>query len=466
MRLFPPEMVGLFFMRKHVLDQEDVRKLLIKLSFPATIGMAVMATYNLVDAIFIGKGVGPLGIAGLSIVYPVQLFVLAVGLMIGIGGASIISRSLGEKNLKRAKYTFANMIIAVTTLSLIICLSGQLFIDFFLKAFGATDTILPYAKDYMRIILFGTILFSFSMTSNNILRSEGKAKIAMSAMVISSILNIILDYIFIFIFNWGIKGAAWATVSAQSASVIFVVFYFEVGDNLLHFEWKYFKLKIDILKEIFTIGFSTFARHMTDSLLFVIINNSLKNYGADNAIAAFGIVVRLLRFVFMPIFGVAQGVQPIAGFNYGAKNFRRLFSVIKWGSIFSTIFSISGFLLLILFPRYLIGLFTSDTTLMQISVSAIRLIILALPIVGFQIIGTVVFQAVGKAFFSLILSISRQVLFYIPLILILPKFCGLNGIWIASPIADAVSAIITIILLIWQIKLFKNQEKSLLSISS
>ncbi|MCD4817420.1 MAG: MATE family efflux transporter [Candidatus Cloacimonetes bacterium] len=443
-------------MKQHILDQDNVRKLLIKLSLPATIGMVVMATYNLVDTIFIGKGVGPLGIAGLSIVFPVQLFVLAIGLMIGIGGASVISRSLGEKRIERAKFAFANVMISVFVLSTLICLLGQIFIDPLLNIFGATEAIFPFAKDYMQIILFGTILFSFAMTTNNVLRAEGKAKLAMTTMIISSLMNIILDYIFIIVLDWGIKGAAWATVSAQFISATFIIFYIQFGKNLLHFELKYFKLKIDILKEVFQIGVSTFARHITDSLLFIIINNSLKHYGAENAIAAFGIINRLLRFVFMPIFGVAQGVQPIVGFNYGAKRFGRLLQTIKWGSIYSTMFSIGGFLLLMFFPNFLVRMFTDDLELIKLSVNAIRLMVLALPIIGFQIIGTVVFQSIGKAFISLVLSIARQIIFLIPLILILPKYWDLNGIWIASPISDTISAIITIIILFWQIKIFKK----------
>ena len=349
----------------HILADDNIGKLLFRLSAPATLGMFVMALYNVVDTIFIGHSVGKLGIAGISIVFPFQMFVMAIGQTLGIGGASLISRSLGAGNIEKAEKTLGNVIFSVVIFGISLAIFGSFFIDKILLVFGATETILPYAREYMQIILFGTILFTFLMSSNNIIRSEGKAKVAMGTMIISAVLNIILDPIFIFSFKMGVRGAAIATVIAQFISVIYIVFFFCSGKSVLKFKLINLKFNIPILKEVFAIGASAFARQSAQSFLIIVLNNSLGLYGGDISIAVFGVVSKLIRFIIMPIFGIAQGLQPIAGFNYGAKQYGKAWKALKLALFSGVTISTLGSLLVISIPGTLMKIFTNDTLLIN-----------------------------------------------------------------------------------------------------
>ncbi len=440
----------------HILADDNIGKLLFKLSAPATLGMFVMALYNVVDTIFIGHAVGRLGIAGISIVFPFQMFVMAIGQTLGIGGASLISRSLGAGNIEKAERTLGNVIFSVVIFGISLALFGSFFIDKILMVFGATETILPYAREYMQIILFGTILFTFLMTSNNIIRSEGKAKVAMGTMIISAVINIILDPIFIFGFKMGVRGAAIATVIAQLISVIYIIFFFLSGKSILKFKLINLKLNFPILKEVFAIGASAFARQSAQSFLIIILNNSLGLYGGDLSIAVFGVISKLIRFIIMPIFGIAQGLQPIAGFNYGAKKYQKAWKAIKLALISGVTISTLGSLLVISIPKTLMMIFTKDTELINQGVHSLKLFIIAFPLVGFQVVGSTVFQAFGKAIPALFLSLSRQILFLIPLILILPRFFHLDGIWLAFPVSDVLATIVTLMMLYRENKKFKK----------
>ncbi len=437
---------------KHILADDNIGKLLFKLSAPATLGMFVMALYNVIDTIFIGHAVGSLGIAGISIVFPFQMFVMAIGQTLGIGGASLISRSLGAGNIEKAETTLGNVIFSVVIFGITLAIFGSFFIDNILILFGATETILPYAREYMQIILYGTILFTFLMTSNNIIRSEGKAKVAMGTMIIAAVLNIILDPVFIFGFKMGIRGAAIATVLSQFISVIYIIFYFRSGKSVLRFKLINLKLNFPILKEVFAIGTSSFARQSAQSLLIIVLNNSLGAYGGDVSIAVFGVVSKLIRFIIMPIFGIAQGLQPIAGFNYGAKKYQKAWKAIKLALISGVSISTLGFLLILAIPETLMMIFTKEKILIRQGVHSMKLFILAFPVVGFQIIGATVFQAFGKAIPALFLSLSRQILFFIPLILILPRFFHLDGIWYAFPVSDVLATMVTLFMLYSQKK--------------
>ena len=440
----------------HILADDNIGKLLFKLSAPATLGMFVMTLYNVVDTIFIGHAVGRLGIAGISIVFPFQMFVMAIGQTLGIGGASLISRSLGAGNIEKAERTLGNVIFSVVIFGISLALFGSFFIDKILMVFGATETILPYAREYMQIILFGTILFTFLMTSNNIIRSEGKAKVAMGTMIISAVINIILDPIFIFGFKMGVRGAAIATVIAQLISVIYIIFFFLSGKSILKFKLINLKLNFPILKEVFAIGASAFARQSAQSFLIIILNNSLGLYGGDLSIAVFGVISKLIRFIIMPIFGIAQGLQPIAGFNYGAKKYQKAWKAIKLALISGVTISTLGSLLVISIPKTLMMIFTKDTELINQGVHSLKLFIIAFPLVGFQVVGSTVFQAFGKAIPALFLSLSRQILFLIPLILILPRFFHLDGIWLAFPVSDVLATIVTLMMLYRENKKFKK----------
>lgn len=440
-----------------MLGSESIWKLLFKLSLPATIGMMVQALYNLVDTIFVGRGVGTVGITGITLAFPVQMLVMAIAQMVGIGGASIISRALGEKNIQKAEKTMGNILTLVILISASISILGLIFINPLLSLLGTNPASLNAAKDYLSIILFGTIFFSFSMASNNIVRAEGNAKIAMYTMLISAGLNILLDPIFIFGFNLGIKGAAIATVLSQATTAFYLIYYFFSGKSSIKLHFKNFKLKTNIVTETLAVGSSAFVRQSAGSLLTILLNNILMTYGGVLYVAVYGLTNRLLMFVLMPLFGVAQGFQPIAGFNYGAKNYNRVKEVTKASIITTTILSSIGFLILMLFPNQLLSVFTTDKNLISTASMALKIIILFLPLIGIQVIGATMFQAIGKAFSSLILAMSRQIIFLIPLIYIMPTFFGINGVWISFPISDFLATLLTSILFYFQIKKFNTK---------
>ncbi|WP_445474314.1 MATE family efflux transporter [Methanococcoides methylutens] len=444
--------------RARMLAEESISKVLFKLSLPATIGMMVQALYSLVDTIFVGRALGAesvQGIAGITIAFPIQMIIMGVALTIGIGSASIISRSLGAKDHKRADIALGNAISAILALSILITVIGSIYIVPLLKMFGATETILPFAFEYTRIILYGTIVFAFSMTVNNIVRAEGNAKVAMLTMLISAGLNIILDPIFIFGLDMGIKGAAIATVISQAVSAIYLIHYFSSGMSSLNFHVGNLMPHSDVFTETITVGTSSFARSASGSLMIIVINNALAVYGGDIHIAVFGVVNRLFMFTFMPMIGIVQGLQPIVGFNYGAKNFERVISSTSLAIKTTTVISMAGFLLLFLFPSQLFSIFTTDQQLIEAGRSATRIMVLALPFVGFQIVGASIYQTLGKARPAFFLSISRQVLFLIPLVLILPRFFQLEGIWIAFPISDGLSFLVTFAMLAKEYSAFK-----------
>lgn len=427
----------------HILAEDRVGHLLVKLSTPAMVGMFVMALYNLVDTIFVGRGVGPLAIAGITIVFPIQMLVMAIAMMLGIGGASLISRSLGAQNYERANRTFANVIFTVVIFGLSMATLGNIFIDQLLRIFGATGTILPYARDYARIILLGTVFFSFSMTSNNVVRSEGRATVAMMTMLISAILNIILDPIFIFGLGWGIKGAAAATVISQVATVIYLIYYFSCGKSSLQLRWRNFRLSRKLMSEVVAVGSPSLIRQISGSVMVVIMNNTLKVYGGDLSIALFGIMHRMLMFFSMPMFGIAQGLQPITGYNYGAKRFNKARRVLKLSTRATTIIALTGTVFLLLFPVSFLTIFTDNQELIDMGRRAIRIFVLGLPLMGFQVVGATMFQAIGKAKQALFLTVSRQFVLMV-LVLILPRVVQLDGIWMTFPITDLIFFFVTL----------------------
>ena len=442
--------------RSQMLANENIGKLLLKLSVPATIGMLVQAFYNLVDTVFVGRAYGiesVQAIGGIAVAFPIQMIGMAVSLAIGIGGASIISRRLGEREPEKADRTFANLIFLSLLSSFLITVLGIIYIVPILKIFGATDTILPYSLEYLEIILYGTVLFSLAMVTNGVARAEGNAKVAMNAMMLSGGLNIILDPIFIFTFGMGIRGAAIATVLAQGIGVLYIARYFLSGKSTLNFHLRELRPDRKITGEVLAIGMSPFARNVSSSFMVIILNNLLAFYGGDIAIAVFGIVNRLLMFTFMPMFGIIQGLQPIVGFNYGARNFERVRESVKLAILITTGMSVAGFLILYLFPEQLFGIFSGDLQLIAEGKSAVRIIILATPLVGFQVVGGALYQALGKARPSLFLSMCRQVLFLIPLVLLLPRYLDLPGVWAAFPLADLLAFAVTLIMVLREFRL-------------
>jgi len=436
------------------LGEEKISKLLVNLSLPATIGMMVNALYNLVDTIFVGRGVGALAIGGLTIAFPIQMIIMAFAQMIGIGAASAISRSLGAKDIEKADYVAGNSFLLIVILSSIIATIGLTFTEPMLRLFGATDNILPYAKDYITIILWGSIFFSFAMSSNNLIRAEGNAKVAMATMLIGAILNIILDPIFIFVFEMGVKGAALATVISKFISFLYVLTYLYSGKSSLKVKLHHLKPKMRIIIEILTVGSAAFARQVTGSVVAIVVNNSLRIFGGDMALIIVGILHRVTMFVFMPLFGVVQGMQPIVGFNYGAKKLDRVKETLKLSLITTTAFASFGWLIIELFPLAIINVFTRDAEIIEKGSTIMRIVISVIPLIGIQIVGAALFQSLGKAVPSLVLALLRQVLLFIPLVIILPRVLGLGllGIWIAYPAADILSVVLTFLFLRSELK--------------
>ncbi len=433
--------------RNHILAGSDIGALLWKLSIPATVGMAVMASYNLVDAIFIGRGVGTLGLAGLAICFPVQLIILAVGQMIGMGGASIVSRALGAEDEVRAHRAFGNVLALALLFAATMTVGGLLFIDGLLVVFGATREILPYARDYLSIILWGTAFRVYAMSHNNIIRSEGRAKVAMTVMIIGAGVNIVLDPIFIFGLGMGMRGAALATVLAQACTTTFIVTYFARGKSCLAMRPSDVVPSWPIVRETIAVGASSFGRMIAGSAMVVVLNRMLGVYGGNLAIAAYGVMNRLLQFAFMPMMGFSQALQPVAGFNYGAKRFDMAKRALHISNFRSTVFASAAFVVLIVFAGPLVRLFTRDRELIELSVPALRIIALAFPVVGVQMMGATMFLALGRAGPALFLTLSRQLIFLIPLVLVLPPIMGLNGVFAAFPIADVLATVVTAVML-------------------
>jgi len=430
---------------EHLLADNNIKRLLFKLSVPAITGMFVMALYNIVDTIFVGRGIGHLGIAGLSIVFPIQMIVMAIGLLFGIGGASVVSRSLGEENVEKANCVVGTVFASTLIISFVITSAALIFKEQLLMLFGASEYIYPYAKDYYEIIIFCSILFIASMSCHHLVRAEGHAKVAMISMIIGAGSNIILDPIFIFTLKMGVRGAAIATVIAQFLSVVYVIAFMNSGKSILKFNFQHFTIRLNILREVVAIGFSSFARNVAGSLVFTLFNHALGNFGGDLAIAAYGIVQRFVRFLVMPSIGIAQGLQPIAGYNYGAGRFDKVQQVNTIAIIWATCIATLGFILAQLFSRPMMMIFTNDPELISMGSTAMRTMMLLIPLVGFQMVGTTIFQALGKALPSIVLSMSREILFLIPLILFIPQLLGLNGVWVTMPISDFLSFWLTFV---------------------
>lgn len=439
------------------MGKEGIPSLLFRLSSPAMIGMLVQAAYNLIDTFFVGRGVGVLAIAGLSIAFPLQMIIMAIAQTIGIGGASIISRSLGARQYRRADRVLGNMIGTVVMFGIIIAISGLVWLKPILVLFGATEDILPYASDYMAIIFLGTVVFAFSITSNNVVRAEGNARFAMMTMLISAGVNTILDPVFIFIFNMGVKGAAYATIISQGCTALWLTWYFFSSKSSLKPGFKDLFPDLQILKETFAIGASAFMRQGAASLTAVILNHSLGIYGGDMAIAAYGVIRRLMMFAIMPIFGIVQGLLPIVGYNFGAKKYCRVQAAIRLSIIISSLICLLSFGILFIFPYQILALFTSNMEVLRIGTHASRVIALGLPVVGFQVMASGMYQAIGKALPALLLSMTRQLFFLIPLVFTLPLIWALEGIWIAFPAADFGAFIVALVLFKGEMEFLEKQ---------
>lgn len=435
------------------LGEEKVSKLLLKFSIPAIVGMLVNALYNVVDRIFIGNSVGSLGIAGITIGFPIMLAIMAFAMLIGIGANSLISIRLGEGKKEEAELILGNAMVLLIGVAVIISAIGLIFLEPLLRSFGASEAVLPYAKDYLGIILWGAVAQTIGFGMNNFIRAEGNPKIAMFTMLIGAILNTILAPIFIFVFGWGIKGAAIATILSQTVSAVWVLYHFLGGKSILKVHLKNLKLHLPMVVKIITLGAAPFLMQMAASLLNVIMNKSLTVYGGDIAVSGMGVVMSITMLILMPIFGINQGAQPIIGYNYGALKFDRVKKTLKLAIFAATSIAFIGFIATRLFSYQLVAMFNrEDAELLKFGARAIKIFLIFLPIIGFQIVSSNYFQAVGKPKHASFLGLSRQVLILIPAMLILPRFYGLDGLLMAGPVADLTSSIITGIFLIMEMR--------------
>lgn len=440
------------------LANEKIGKLIWTYSLPAIIGTVVMSLYNIVDRIFIGQGVGALAISGLALTFPFMNILTAFGMLIGSGASARISIFLGEGEVEKAERTLANTFILTFIVSGFSIIVSYIFMGDLLKLFGGTESTIQYAEDYMRIIIPGAILSALNYGFNNIMRASGYPRKAMWTMIICAVVNIALDAVFIFGFDMGIQGAAHATNISFFVGTCWVLFHFIQPTTNIRFRKNYFKLKTDIIKSIISIGLSPFSMQIAASLVVVLINLQLIKYGGDLAIGAFGIINSIGTLVIMIIIGLNQGVQPIVGYNYGAKAFDRMFKTLRTAVIIATIVSTTGFILGMFIPDFLVRLFTTDNELIEIAINALRITVMVFPIIGFQIVISNFFQSIGKARIAIFLSLTRQVLFLIPCLLILPPIMGLNGVWGAQPVSDSLSTITTGLTILIFIKKFKKEN--------
>ena len=430
--------------RTEELGKAPIPGLLIRFSLPAIVGMMVNAIYNVVDRIFIGQNVGPLGLAGATVAFPIMLVLMGFGMLVGVGGSALVSIRLGERKEAEAERILGNALALLAIFALSLTFLGLVFLAPLLRLFGASEAILPYAIDYTSIILLGSIFQALGFGMNNFIRGEGNPKVAMATMLIGAVLNIILDAFFIIGLGWGVSGAALATVISQGTSAIWVMSYYFGCRSHLKIRRINLLPRKDIVLPMLAIGMAPFAMQMASSVLNGLLNSQLQRYGGDLAVSTMGIIFSIITFFLMPIFGLNQGAQPIIGYNYGARNFGRVRHAMLLAIVAASLLVISGFVLIQLFPQVLVGFFAGPSAeLLSMASKAIRIYLLMLPLIGFQIVAAGYFQASGKPKQAMVLSLSRQVLLLIPLVIILPLKFGLTGLWMAPPIADFLAAVLT-----------------------
>ena len=445
------------------LGTEKIGKLLKQYALPAIIAQTASSLYNMVDSIFIGQGVGPLAISGLAVTFPLMNLSTAFGTLVGAGAATMLSVLLGQKNYKAANKVLGNVVTLNVILGLIFMIVALVFIDPILYFFGASENTLPYAKEYIQIILYGNIVTHLYFGLNAAMRSSGNPKKAMALTIFTVVFNTILDPIFIFVFDMGIAGAAWATVIAQTVAMIVVLRHFSDRSRAFHFEKGIFKLDPRVAKDSLIIGMGPFLMNAAACLVTLFINQQLRDYSGDLGIGSYGICNRFIFMFIMICMGLNQGMQPIAGYNYGAKQYSRVKEVFWMTAKFGTIVTTICFAIGMFIPRLAAGIFTHDEALLNMSAEGMRILTIGFPIVGFQMIGTNFFQCLGMVKKSIILSLSRQLLFLLPLLYCLPLWVGSNGVWMSFPISDVLSALLTAILLrrlFKKFNLLKDGEES------
>ena len=438
------------------LGKEPIGPLLWRCSLPAIIGMLVNALYNIVDSIFVGQGVGELALAAVTIAFPLMTILMGMGMFVGLGAASIASLRLGAGDNQGAECILGNALTLLCLIMLPTTGLALLFLEELLQWLGASPEVLPYAIDFTRIILGGSIFMHISFGLNGLIRAQGDAKTALYTMLIAALLNTALNPLFIFVFHWGIAGSAWATVISQFVATVWVLTYFLYGRSTLRLRRACLPLQKKLVLDISRIGMAPFLMQLGSSLVIVIFNFTLLSYGGNLAIAAFGIVNRVLMLLLMPVLGISQGVQPIVGYNYGAQNYSRVLQAIKLAAGSATLVCIVGLAVVLTGHEALVRLFNDNPELIRIGSEGLCIFLAMLPIIGFQIIGANYFQAIGKAGYSIVFNLLRQFILLIPLVYLLPQWLGLNGIWTAGPVADLGSACLTGFFLLKELRRLKN----------
>ncbi|MDR1972237.1 MAG: MATE family efflux transporter [Treponema sp.] len=440
-----------------------ISKLLFEFSVPAIVGMLVNAVYNIVDRIYVGQGVDPLGIAGITVAMPLMMLPMAFSMLIGIGANSLFSIRLGEGRRDEVEKIMGHAFALLFLIPLVSILSLLFFMDYILiEILGVSEAVFPFAKTYLRIILYGGVFSAMGPGINHFIRSDGHPRTSMFTQILGAVINIILDPIFIFVFDWGIAGAAWATIISQFVSFCWVIFYFNSRWTRLRFHIREMRLRARLCLKIMAIGFAPFTMQLAISLVNILLNRSLFRYGGDVAVSAMGIVYSILVIIFMPLQGINQGAQPLIGYNYGAKKYRRVRETYKLAVLAGTVFAAAGFILLQLFPGLFIRIFRNEEgELLDMGKMALRICTIFLPVLAFQIFSSNFFQSIGKPVQGTLLSLSRQILFYIPLLLLLPRFFGITGVYAAMPSADFCSTILSFLVMRGELRELRSMEEGL-----
>lgn len=430
------------------LGTKPIGRLLMQYAMPAIIAMTASSLYNMVDSIFIGQGVGPMAISGLALTFPFMNLGAAFGAAVGVGASTCISVKLGQKDYGTAQRILGNTVTLNVIVGLLFSIVSLLFLDDILYFFGASPRTIPYARDYMVIILLGNVFSHMYFGMNAVLRAAGKPRQAMYATMFTVVMNTLLDPLFIYVFNMGIQGAAFATILSQMMALTWQMKLFTDRRELLHLQRGTFGLEGRLVRNIIAIGMSPFLMNVCACIVVIFINKGLLAYGGDLAVGAYGIVNRVAFVFVMIVMGINQGMQPIAGYNYGAQQNDRLMRVLKLSMIAATAVTTTGFLIAEIFPRECARLFTSDDQLLDMSAHGMRIVMFTFPIIGYQMVVTNFFQSIGRASVSIFLSLSRQMLFLLPMLIILPPIMGADGVWLSMPVSDTVASVVTAIVMV------------------
>lgn len=439
------------------LGTEDIRSLLIRYAIPAIVAMTAASLYNMMDSIFIGHGVGPLAIAGLAVTFPFINLAAAFGSLVGVGASTLVSVKMGQKDFKSAEAVLGNVLLLNMIIGLVFMTVCLIFLDPILYFFGASADTIPYARDYMRVILYGNLITHIYMGLNEVMRASGYPQRAMAATLLAVCINGVFNALFIFVFDMGIQGAALGTICAQFLALIVVLCHFFNRKSFIRFQHGIFKIKWHIVGGMLAIGLSPFLMNLCGCLVVMLINNGLKDYGGDMHIGAYGIVNRVVFLFIMIVMGFNQGMQPIAGYNFGARQLDRVIKVLKYTTLCGVAVTTSGFLICQIFPTTIIHLFTTDENLVAIARHGMRVILIFFPLVGFQIVSTSFFQSIGMAGKAIFLSLTRQLIFLLPCLFFFPIYWGTDGVWASIPVADALATVTTGLMLAWQLKKFKAE---------